>query len=215
VNKPTLQIERTYMRLLRAYVNALQAAAFRVIAGRLDAREAVDIRVAMHDIPIPDTKTIASRVAKGASASFQRLTGITPLGAGSGPLIDHWRAVNVHLIRSIADDLLPEVTKILNTSEDIRGDLIERFDVTKSRADLIARDQTLKLNGQITEHLHTDAGITRYRWSTSHDDRVRPEHDELDGTEQEWANPPDTGNGQNHPGQDIQCRCVAIPIIED
>ena len=211
--KPTLQIERTYMRLLRMYVDALRDAAFSTL--RLDAKEALDVRVAMHEVPIPDTKTIATRVAKVASASFQKLTGIKPLGAGSGPLIDHWRATNVHLIRSLADDLLPEVTKILNTSEDIRGDLQERFDVTASRADLIARDQTLKLNGQITEHLQTDAGITRYRWSTSHDDRVRPGHAELDGTEQEWAAPPDTGDGEmNHPGQAIQCRCVAVPILD-
>lgn len=201
------------MRLLRAYVRALRDAAFRTL--HLDAKAAVDVRVAMHDVPIPDAKVVASRVAKGASATFQRLTGIKPIDPAQNGLITTWRQTNVHLIRSISDDLLPEVTKILNESTDIRGDLIERFGVAASRADLIARDQTLKLNGQITQHLQTDAGITRYRWNTSHDERVRPEHQELDGTEQEWSAPPDTGNGNNHPGGDIQCRCVAIPILDD
>jgi SPP1 gp7 family putative phage head morphogenesis protein len=76
---------------------------------------------------------------------------------------------------------------------------------------LIARDQTLKLNSAITKDRHIAAGISEYTWSTSLDDRVRPEHEALEGTKHSWDAPPEPG----HPGEDFQCRCVAIPVIDE
>lgn len=94
--------------------------------------------------------------------------------------------------------------------EDLRDELLERADVSESRAELIARDQTLKLNGAINRARQEGAGIDRYVWSTSGDERVREEHDALDGETFSWDSPPEPG----HPGQDFQCRCVAIPVID-
>lgn len=94
--------------------------------------------------------------------------------------------------------------------EDLRDELLERADVSESRAELIARDQTLKLNGAINQARQEGAGIDRYVWSTSGDERVREEHDALDGETFSWDSPPEPG----HPGQDFQCRCVAIPVID-
>jgi SPP1 gp7 family putative phage head morphogenesis protein len=63
----------------------------------------------------------------------------------------------------------------------------------------------------------TQAGISEYEWSTSGDERVRSSHDELDGTRQSWDDPPVTNDDgdTNHPGEDYQCRCVAIPVLPD
>lgn len=80
-----------------------------------------------------------------------------------------------------------------------------------ARAELIARDQTLKTLGQINGHRQSQAGVTSYIWSTSKDERVRPEHAELEGQIIPWDSPPSVG----HPGQDFQCRCVALPYIPE
>lgn len=118
------------------------------------------------------------------------------------------------------DGLLPDIKKVISEAHgkgvparDLSKSLEERYGISRSRAEFIARDQTLKLNGQINKQKQTDLGITHYRWSTSKDRRVRDSHAALDGTIQAWDNPPNTGNGTNHPGEDYQCRCIAIPII--
>jgi SPP1 gp7 family putative phage head morphogenesis protein len=92
--------------------------------------------------------------------------------------------------------------------ETIRDRIIERGEVSESRAELIARDQTLKLNAQITATRQIRSGVESYQWSTSGDDRVRDEHAALDGQTFSWLAPPSVG----HPGEDFQCRCVAIPV---
>jgi SPP1 gp7 family putative phage head morphogenesis protein len=100
--------------------------------------------------------------------------------------------------------------------EEVRERIQERLGVVRSRAELIARDQTLKLYGQIQEARQTAAGIEEYTWSTSDDERVRSRHQELEGTTQRWDSPPivDRKTGRRaHPGNDFQCRCAAIPIL--
>ncbi len=101
--------------------------------------------------------------------------------------------------------------------EDVRAALEERLGVVRSRAELIARDQTLKLYGQIQGERQTAAGIVEYTWSTSDDERVREDHAALDGTTQRWDTPPivDKRTGRReHPGGDFQCRCSAVPRLD-
>ena len=78
------------------------------------------------------------------------------------------------------------------------------------RARLIARDQTSKLNSQLNQARQENLGIEEYVWRTVGDDRVRTTHKANNGKTFKWSDPPDkTG----HPGHDIQCRCIAQPII--
>lgn len=116
-----------------------------------------------------------------------------------------------------------EVETIVHSSQatalvsDVRKQIQERLGVVRSRAELIARDQTLKLYGQIQQERQTSAGIVEYTWSTSEDERVREDHALLDGTVQRWDTPPvvDRRTGRReHPGSDFQCRCSAVPILE-
>jgi SPP1 gp7 family putative phage head morphogenesis protein len=129
-----------------------------------------------------------------------------------------WIAENVGLIESIDArffaDIQSAVTDAVRTgrtTEELRKEIQARYGVSQSRAELIARDQISKFNGQVTEYRQTSVGIDRYMWSTSGDERVRTSHKENDGRVFEWKNPPETG----HPGQDYQCRCVAIPVVDD
>ena len=76
----------------------------------------------------------------------------------------------------------------------------------------IVRDQNSKAVAGLTEIRQRQLGIGEYQWLTSQDERVRPTHEANSGRKFQWANPPaETG----HPGDDIQCRCVAIPIVTE
>ena len=125
---------------------------------------------------------------------------------------------NIDLITSIPKKYFEKLDKIVteNYTKGMRYEtLIDKIkdvgNVTESRAKLIARDQTSKMASNFNEVRQQSLGIEKYIWQTSGDERVRPEHAEHDGKTFRWDEAPeDTG----HPGEDIQCRCVAIPIFE-
>lgn len=105
----------------------------------------------------------------------------------------------------IGKDVTEAVQDIIDNVEDIEGS-------SEARADLIARDQTSKFNSSLNEARQTEVGVNKYVWSTSLDERVRESHAEKEGEVFSWDDPPaDTG----HPGQDIQCRCVALPYFDE
>lgn len=122
------------------------------------------------------------------------------------------------LIKNASQDFADDLKVVLNDPkmigarvETIRDALLERGNVSLSRAELIARDQTYKLNAAVTRAHHEDAGVTSYWWSTSLDERVRPEHQDLEGQVFQYSAPGPEGN----PGDPINCRCVAIPVFND
>ncbi len=126
---------------------------------------------------------------------------------------------NVQLIKtlperhfsSLQSSVLSAITRGTRV-EDIEEMIDERFDKMHANAELIARDQVGKLNGQLTEMAQTDLGVTKYIWRTAGDDRVRSTHAHHAGETFFWNSPPaDTG----HPGQDFQCRCYPEPVLED
>lgn len=125
--------------------------------------------------------------------------------------------MNASLITSIRDKLLGEVETIAQQGlingtrwETIASDIQDRFSVSESKAALLARDQTNKLNGQLTEIRQRELGFTKYIWRTMGDDRVRESHREKEGNVYSWDDPPaDTG----HVGQDYNCRCYGEPYF--
>ena len=108
------------------------------------------------------------------------------------------------------DDILLDPDNFGLRVEALRDLLMDRGNVSESRAELIARDQTMKTNAAISRAGHEDAGYTQYIWSTSMDERVRPEHSALEGQVFSYSDPPDEGN----PGDPVNCRCVALPYEE-
>lgn len=167
---------------------------------------------------------MAATVNKKNHAAAADLLGITPAATRTAGVIMKFRDQNIALMEKAARDYVDDVRDVLEEPdtfglrvEDLSKRIQERADVSKSRADLIARDQTLKLNGQLNQTRQENAGVVEYIWSTSHDERVRPIHVELDGTRQRWSDPPvtDEDGNVNHPGQDFQCRCVALPVVAD
>jgi len=102
--------------------------------------------------------------------------------------------------------------------ESIRADLVERFGIDRRHAEVIARDQVGKLNGEISKATQAAAGVGLYVWRATSDSRVRESHRAVDGLVWSWSSPP-PGTGPYgeaaHPGEAIQCRCGAEPVIPD
>jgi SPP1 gp7 family putative phage head morphogenesis protein len=132
-------------------------------------------------------------------------------------------ANNVDLIKSIpreyfarlADDIYDNIVNAKRwevLADTINETIAYDAGITKSRADLIARDQTGKMNGAFMQERQTSVGITSYQWQTAGDERVRPTHADNDGQIFSWDDPPEeTG----HPGHDVNCRCVALAQFEE
>ena len=144
-----------------------------------------------------------------------------------------WVDQNVLKIKSIPSNTLDEMREIIlngykegRAVGDIQREIQEKYNTSKHHARMLARDQVGTLNSQLAQAQQRDAGVRRYRWSTSHDSRVRDCHAELDGKEFSWDDPPEmwyetksrgtvyTGR-RCHAGEDYCCRCVAIPIFDN
>ena len=125
---------------------------------------------------------------------------------------------NVSLIKSIPDEYFKNIESIVfngtiqgRASTSMIKQIAKQGGVTERRAKLIARDQTSKLNSALNQQRSQKLGIEEYIWRTAGDERVRDSHASKNGRTFRWDDPPkDTG----HPGQDIQCRCVAQAIIK-
>ena len=139
-----------------------------------------------------------------------------------GSIVEVNRAirVNVELIKSIPKQHLSKIQIAIEKGLATGGDdwslkeLIKSIegidDQTKRRAKLIARDQLQKLNGTLNQVRQQDLGVNGYIWRTSADERVRESHRDNDGKRFQWDKPP---SGTGHPGEDINCRCVAEPDL--
>lgn len=136
-------------------------------------------------------------------------------------VLKNWESQNISLIRSIPSESLSRLHgKIVQavrsgqTVRDLRKIIQSEYGIATRRAELIARDQIGKLNGQLTEERQKGIGIKKYRWRGVLDNRERDSHVAREGMEFSWDKPPPDG----HPGEPIQCRCSAeaiLPLFED
>lgn len=221
---PPRTVEDAYVRALRGKMRTLHSEAVRHLGLRQDAAQVPgDFRAFVEHM----AKLLAVQITPAFDEMVRRVVaandrGLRALGVdlrqviGLEAVITHFREENVNLMvragRSYADDVM----KVMSAPdawgmrvEELAARIAERGDVSESRAELIARDQTLKMNGQVNRCRQQGAGVEKYIWSTSLDERVREEHRALEGQTFAWNAPPSVG----HPGEDIQCRCVPLPVL--
>lgn len=132
-------------------------------------------------------------------------------------MIDHFVGENVTLIRSLGDRALADVAKLATravtsglAADDVAEEIAARYGVHERHARLIARDQIGKLTGQVNAARQREIGIASFVWRTAGDERVRPEHEELEGQTFAYDDPPSEGL----PGEPILCRCSAEPVFD-
>lgn len=127
-------------------------------------------------------------------------------------------ATNTGLIKSLSADVVKKVEQAVietvtngDSMKTLQAKLEKEFGVTKSRAKLIARDQSAKITSNLNQFRQMQAGVEEYDWSTSKDERVRPTHRANEGKRFRWDTPPPA---TGHPGHDVQCRCVPLAVIK-
>ena len=182
-------------------------------------------------------QAIARAVDTQSYEKLSRVPGIdvSKIITGAPAALERFRATNAALIQSVPEQMARDVgaklaqadVRSLHVSE-AKKVLQSSFDVSASQAEFWSRDQTLKLYGDVNEARHKQAGVRRYEWATSDDERVRgrpgglwahspSDHFILNHTIQSWDLAPivDPRTGRRcHPGKDYQCRCTAYPHIE-
>lgn len=126
---------------------------------------------------------------------------------------------NSSLIKSLSDDTVKRVEQAVlenliagNSRETLRAKLVEDFGIADNRAKLISQDQMSKMNADLNQIRHEQAGITEYDWSTSRDERVRPRHRVLEGKRYRYGEPTGAEGGVG-PGKAIRCRCTARAVV--
>jgi SPP1 gp7 family putative phage head morphogenesis protein len=196
------------------------------------AREAVKRRV--QTVAGIVTPGVARRVIAHTKAETEAQLG-TVLGidvfspeSGMAEVAQKFQTAQLAAVEGLVDKQLAAAKDIIAQGlrdgwrpETITQALRQNTDASKARATILANDAVGKLHGTLTMERQIALGIKRYTWSTAHDEKVRPGHRALEGSEQKWAKPPivNPSSGKRaHPGFDTHyypCRCVAIPILDD
>lgn len=161
--------------------------------------------------------------------SVNKAVGIEVFGNNSHAVATELEAAtiaNANLITNLSETYINQIrTTIVENMRQgfapakIAKDLQKKSGMTRKRAKLIARDQTAKLNGELTKARMNEAGIKYFRWVTSKDSRVGDDHKLAARRDigygpgvYLWAKPPREGI----PGSSARpnCRCTASPVFE-
>ena len=136
------------------------------------------------------------------------------------------KSINANLLDSVASDIYQAV-KNGESLTSLARDLQKTYNITASRAKLIAADQVAKLNGLLTKERKLSLGLINYVWATTKDERVRKSHKVLDGLvcsfeddtkfkksieDKRWFKRNSIGGDSHHPGLAIRCRCTSYSI---
>lgn len=145
-------------------------------------------------------------------------------------LMESWSVNNAKLISSIQQRYHADVAQAAQNyvrmgrpSSEFAAELRRQHGLTRTRAKLIARTETAKLNSAVTRERQEALGLDVYIWRTSRDERVRHTHEVMEGKYCKYSDPTvyaDTPHGpwlkrssiqgyQGDPGTDFQCRCTA------
>lgn len=181
-------------------------------------------------VSIPDARTprtIDAFIDQNVSLvidNIERLVGnvekdITRLLASSRIDADLATLINVSKITRGPEDLDAEElgnaieanVALGGSNRQLAEEIENRFGFAQDHAEFIARDQVGTLNGQLDAQRQVGLGVSRFIWRTVGDERVRDEHVALDGETFSYDDPPDEGL----PGEPINCRCSAEPVLDD
>ena len=133
---------------------------------------------------------------------------------------------NFRLIKSIPEDIM-EVYKY-KYIDGLMGQVLEgklgrrTFEKVlkesgSTKAKLIARTESAKLQTAITENNSKDLGSVCYRWRSSHDKRTRPSHLAMNNVIVFWRKDeekPILDGMQGNAGEFPNCRCDPQPIFD-
>lgn len=235
-----MAIVRDYYHELREIVKEMEKETLnewdkrmKAIVKRMDApaddlESILDKLRTKHQITTEEAESIATdMVKKTRKFSINQVDDQIEAIAGVRPTLRHPRMSNaiqttikenVRLIKTIPEKYHDEVERVVHqgvlegvSTSKIRDNIVDAGRKTTNNGMLIARDQTGNVMSTITKERQTQAGVEHYIWRDSGDNRVRSTHESFDGERYSWKE----GSPEGHPGEPIQCRCIAIPDEEE
>jgi SPP1 gp7 family putative phage head morphogenesis protein len=131
--------------------------------------------------------------------------------------IKNWAEENIIKMREELNKMILTEGK---SQKELKDFLIKEYEVTAKKAVFLARQESSILLSEYSKNKYRQAGVKKFKWSTSNDGRVRDTHEELNGKIFYFDDPPKVKNSKGElkpvlPGMDYNCRCVAIPILDD
>ena len=175
-----------------------------------------------NDTPEKIARTHARRIREYHDKRFRAALGVDFKISDESFNVQQWMRIsterNVNLIRSLPQRQVDAFQKKMQADmltrpfdqQLVLQRLHEVGQVTGYQARRIARDQTSKMNAELNRIRQQENGVTEYVWQSAMDNRVRMTHVMNHGHKFKWMEPP---AATGHPGHDIQCRCVALPVI--
>jgi SPP1 gp7 family putative phage head morphogenesis protein len=126
--------------------------------------------------------------------------------------IKNWKDEQIKRLRDMVQEY-----QTTGTDESLVYMIQREYNITANKAHFLARQETGLFFSKLSMDRASEAGVRRYRWSTSHDEKVRATHKYLDGQIISFDSPPvvDLRTGRRaHAGEDYNCRCQKIWILE-
>lgn len=155
-----------------------------------------------------------------------------------------WIRENTSLITRMSEDMQGDFQRIVHDAvsrglsrEQLKRAILDNVEgfggvrgmSAEQRADLIATDQILKANGQLTNQRQRNAGVSYYVWRGVRDNRERLSHIALEGSyfrvdgkpmtdadlkacgvpSQQYRHPTESDPQATRPGAAVRCRCDA------
>lgn len=108
-------------------------------------------------------------------------------------------------------------------AEGLHEVLKQNYGTSKNKARFLARQETSLLMSKLRQLEYESVGLPKYKWDGTMDEKERPDHLALQGLIFTWDKPPITNASEvakgkpprrNHPGEDWECRCIAVPVLE-
>ena len=203
-------------------INAIQAVAGEFISGIFAQQYE---RIARQTVSMAESETTEAFVKSVNEA----------VGVDMGPILDNEgmqdyvqaaTRQNVGLIKSLPEEYFTGIEYAVlggirggDAPSTIANKIQKQTGIHERKARTIARDQTSKLTGEITERRQRQAGIKHFQWITSKDERVGDDHRRAAKRDvgfgpgiYRWDKPPKEGV----PGNSTRpnCRCTARPVFE-
>jgi len=132
-------------------------------------------------------------------------------------------AEQVNLITGLADEQLKRMEGAVMRSvqvgrdlEQLTQELNDSFGIAGRRAALIARDQNNKATATLARTRHLELGIVEAKWlHSAGGKKPRPEHVKFSGETYKLAQGAFLEGKWTHPGVEINCRCVSVPVLPE
>jgi SPP1 gp7 family putative phage head morphogenesis protein len=126
---------------------------------------------------------------------------------------------NVSLVRDVSEEIRRRIANSVFAgfqrrapAREIAKEISDSIGMGRARARRIAADQTVKLGARLNQARQEQAGLTHYKWRSSHKLHFRPAHQARDGKVFPWEGPGSIAP-DDRCGVPPFCGCTAQAVI--